>query len=365
MNRDPYEYLAERLNSIPNGFPPADDGAHLRLLQKLYTPQEAALTSNLRLTPETVDQIFNRLDVNFLAIKDQKALKVLLKQMARKGLVAVEKNSAGLCFRLLPFVVGVYEYQAGKIDKELALLFEDYYKKAFGRTLSVTPALHRVVPVNETITQGIEIRPHENVLEIINKARAWGLLDCICRAQKQLVGDPCIHPIDVCMAMSQKPGAFDNNPGIKSLTRQQALDVLSRAAKSGLVHSVSNTRDENFYICNCCTCSCGILRGLAELGIANAVARSPFINQVDDSLCIACETCAEYCQFDALELVGKTMHVNRSKCVGCGVCVPACEENAMSLVRRTEDEILEIPASEFEWWEHRADNRQIDLNVIL
>ena len=365
MDREPYEYLAERLNSIPNGFPPADDGTHLRLLQKLYTPQEAALTSILRLSPETVDQIFNRLEVDFLAIKDKKALKDLLKQMARKGLVAVEKNSAGLCFGLLPFVVGVYEYQAGRIDKELALLFEDYYKKAFGRILSATPALHRVVPVNETITQGIEIRPHENVLKIVNKARAWGLLDCICRVQKKLIGDPCIHPIDVCMAMSQKPGAFDNNPAIKPLTQQQALDVLSRAAQAGLVHSVSNTRDGNSYICNCCNCSCGILRGLAELGIANAVAHSPFINQVDGFMCTACETCVDYCQFDALQLVGKKMNVNRLKCVGCGVCVPACEENAMSLVRRPEDEILKIPASELEWREERAGNRQIDLKVIL
>ena len=365
MYQKPYKDLADRLNSTPNGFPPTDDGTELRLLEKLYTPLEAAIASQLRLTPETIEQIYNRLDTAGSQIKDAKELKAQLKQMARNGLIAVERTSAGLAFGLLPFVVGIYEYQAGRIDSELAQLFEEYYHQAFGEALSVEPAFHRVVPVNETITHGIEIRPHENVVEIVNNAQAWGVLDCICRVQKKLIGDPCQHPIDVCMAMSQKPGAFNNNAHIRSLTREQALEVLVRAAEAGLVHSVSNTREGNSYLCNCCTCSCGILRGLADLGIANAVASSPFINQVDDTLCNACETCVEYCQFDALELVQNTMQVNHSRCVGCGVCVPACEEGAMALVRRPDGEILEIPESEIDWQKERAEFRQIDLSKIL
>jgi len=43
MSKNPYKRLAERLNALPNGFPPTEDGAELRLLEKLYTPEEAAL----------------------------------------------------------------------------------------------------------------------------------------------------------------------------------------------------------------------------------------------------------------------------------------------------------------------------------
>jgi len=48
-----YARLAARLDELPNGFPPAPDGSHLRLLAKLYTPDEAALAAQLRLTLET------------------------------------------------------------------------------------------------------------------------------------------------------------------------------------------------------------------------------------------------------------------------------------------------------------------------
>ena len=48
-----YRHLATRLNELPNGFPPAPDGAELRLLAYLFTPEEAALAAQLRLTLET------------------------------------------------------------------------------------------------------------------------------------------------------------------------------------------------------------------------------------------------------------------------------------------------------------------------
>jgi hypothetical protein len=48
VNDSPYRQLANRLNELPNGFPPAPDGAELRLLAYLFTPEEAALAAQLR-----------------------------------------------------------------------------------------------------------------------------------------------------------------------------------------------------------------------------------------------------------------------------------------------------------------------------
>ena len=93
MNQNPYKDLAERLNSTPNGFPPTDDGTELRLLEKLYTPQEAEIASQLRLTPESIEQISNRLDTSDTQFKDVKELKTQLKQMARNGLIAVDRTA--------------------------------------------------------------------------------------------------------------------------------------------------------------------------------------------------------------------------------------------------------------------------------
>jgi len=355
---DPYQLLARRLDELPNGFPPAEDGAELRILEKLYSPEEARLAAGLRLTLETPEQIAERLDIDDPALRDK------LKSMARKGLIAAGKVEGGLGFGLMPFVVGIYESQIGWIDEELARMFEDYYFQAFGKILQVQPAVHRVIPVGESVRMDMEIHPYESAAGIVGSAAAWGVQDCICRKQKALVGDPCEHPVDICMVLSAKPGAFDNSSVIKALTQEEALATLQRAAQAGLVHSVTNSQRDMSYICNCCTCSCGILRGLAELGIANAVARSAFVNKVDESLCMACEDCISACQFGALSM-SDIVVIDESRCVGCGVCVVVCPEGALSLERRPDDEMMPIPASEVDWMHQRAAARGIDLERVL
>jgi heterodisulfide reductase subunit A-like polyferredoxin len=94
------------------------------------------------------------------------------------------------------------------------------------------------------------------------------------------------------------------------------------------------------------------------MGIANAVARSAFVNQVDLGLCITCEACYSYCQFSALELAGGQTRVNETRCVGCGVCVPACPEGALALVRRPLADILPAPVDSTEWGRLRLAARE-------
>jgi Pyruvate/2-oxoacid:ferredoxin oxidoreductase delta subunit len=361
MTDDVYRRLAQRLDTLPNGFPPAEDGAELRILEYLFTPEEAELASNLRLTLETPKEIATRLG------RDPRAVRTMLKVMTRKGLIKADRAEKGLGYGLMPFVVGIYEYQIGHIDAEFAQLFEDYYHEAFSQMMKVAPKFHRVIPVEETVRNDMEVRPFESATSIVESAQAWGVVDCICRVQKALIGDPCGHPIDVCMVLHERPGVFDNSSVVQALTKDEALATLKRAADAGLVHSVSNSQDGHTYICNCCTCSCGILRGMADLGIANVIARSAFVNTVDPELCVACENCIEYCQFDALALDedGFCIEINDTRCVGCGVCVPACPEEALTLVRRPEDEVLPVPPTHDDWLKERADARGIDLNLVL
>ena len=60
MEESPYKRLAERLDALPNGFPPTEDGVELHLLAKIFTPEEAELAAQLRLTQETPKQIAGR-----------------------------------------------------------------------------------------------------------------------------------------------------------------------------------------------------------------------------------------------------------------------------------------------------------------
>jgi Pyruvate/2-oxoacid:ferredoxin oxidoreductase delta subunit len=358
MQTDPYRLLAQRLDSLPNGYPPSPDGLEIKLLERLFTPQEAELTSHLRLTFESSRQIAERTG------GDPKEVRDLLKSMAIRGLINAGRIEGGLGYGLLPFVVGIYEMQIERIDTDLAQLFEDYYQQSFGHILNIEPGFHRVIPVGESVRVDMEIRPYESAADIVTNAQAWGVVDCICRKQKALIGDACDHPVEVCMMLNQNPGAFDQSSHIRALTLDEAMATLQVAAEAGLVHSVSNDQRGSSYICNCCTCSCGILRGISELGIANAVAHSAFVNQVDEDLCIACEDCLEYCQFDALSMEF-TAQVDQLRCVGCGVCVQSCPENALILVRRPEREVELVPSSKSDWMQQRAAARGIDLTQVL
>ena len=360
MEKNSYKKLAERLDALPNGFPPTKDGVELRMLAKLFMPVEAELAAQLRLTREVPEQVAKRLG------RDTAEVRGLLKGMARRGLIAAGRTEAGLGYGLLPFVVGIYENQVNSIDKEFALLFESYYKQVFGKVMTTLPQYHRVIPVNESIKVDMEVRPFESAADLVMNAQAWGVLDCICRKQKALIGEGCDHPIDVCMALANVPDAFKDNPVIRAQTCEESLATLKRAAEAGLVHTVSNNQQGVHYICNCCTCSCGILRGMAELGIANVVARSSYVNQVDKAVCNGCEDCISYCQFDALTMSDSlVVEVNAVRCVGCGVCVPVCSTGALGLMLRPESELVLPPETLKEWGTKRAAERGIDLANVL
>jgi ferredoxin len=346
-----YRALADRLNALPNGFPPTDDGRELKLLAKLYTPEEAGLAAQLMPSLETTEEIAARTGREAAEVRNQ------LKAMSRRGLIAAGRREDALGFKLMPFVVGIYEAQVASMDEEMARLFEDYFQSGFGNMLAVKPQFHRVIPVNETVRNSMEVRPFESAVEIVNAMQSWGVQDCICRKQKALIGQGCDHPIDVCMVFHPRPNAFENHPVIRALTYAEALGTLRRAAEAGLVHSVSNSEEGTYYICNCCTCSCGILRGMVELGIANVVASSAFVNQVDEVICNGCEDCIKACQFNALSMVEMIASVDTVRCTGCGVCVLACSTGALGLVRRPEEEVKPVPHTHADWEIARAAER--------
>ena len=52
-----YTRLARVLDTLPNGFPPSADGVEFDLLRKIFTPREAELFCDMRLTFETAEQV--------------------------------------------------------------------------------------------------------------------------------------------------------------------------------------------------------------------------------------------------------------------------------------------------------------------
>ncbi|MBC7186103.1 MAG: 4Fe-4S binding protein [Calditrichaeota bacterium] len=340
---DPYEKLAQRLDQTPNGFPRTASGVELRLLAKLFTPEEAALAAELTLQPETAEELALRLG------RDRHELRHILKEMLKKGLIDAEPGKGGFAYKLLPFVVGIYEHQNAQIDEEFAHLFEDYYRQDIHRVMTARPYVHSVIPVEQAFPWEVEVLPYEQASHYIEQARAWGVLNCICRVQKRLIGQGCRHSVDNCLVLSPRPGAFDHATAIRALSKEEALAVLAAAEQEGLVHSTSNVQEGVSYICNCCICSCGVLRGIAELGALGAVAPSSYQASVDSTLCSACGTCIERCQFGALALDGASCTVEVRRCVGCGLCVSTCPTGAIRLELRAPEDRQSPPRTEEEW----------------
>jgi electron transport complex protein RnfB len=352
MSLDPaYRKLAQRLDEIPNGFPPTASGAELRLLAKIFEPEEAALAAVMRLSREPAEAIAER------AGMDPEAARNLLKTMTRKGQIRAGRKGGKLAFGLMPFAVGIYEEQLSRMDAEMAGLFEEYYRETQGAFARYEPAVHRVLPVEEAVPASIEIYPFERATEMLENAQAWGVRDCICRVQQKLIGRGCDHPVEACLVFAPVPGVFDHSDVTRAITKDEALAILRQAADSGLVHSPGNFRDGHYYICNCCTCCCGVLRTVAEFGMPTAIANSGFVITVDETLCAGCGDCLERCPFGALSLPEDVCVVDVGRCVGCGVCAAVCPAEALSLARRPEDQIVAPPADFGEWSVRRARSR--------
>lgn len=348
-----YQALAAHLDAYPQGFPATQSRKELEILAYLFSPEEAQFALHLSLAYTPMSELVEQAGIS------QSECQALLKSMTAKGLINMRRGTSGVEVSMPPFVVGFYESQVHRMDATFAQLFEDYYQEARHEMLAVDPQLHRVVPVNASIKTDVEILPEEQVSTLLSRKKAWAVIDCICRKQKALLGQACDHPLRVCLVMSDTPGAFDNVPVMDAMDLESALQVLDMAAQAGLVHTVSNRKGDISYVCNCCTCSCALLRGIAEAHMSNVVARSAYFARVDEELCIGCGECEAMCQFNAIS-IGQVALIDRNICTGCGVCTRACPEVAITLKRRPSDEIKAIPDTVDDWLLQRSQARGLD-----
>ena len=83
MTDDAYRKLAQRLDAIPNGFPTTESGVELRLLAKIFTPEEATLAAVMRLGREPAVDIAARISM------DADTAYRTLRGMARKGQIRI------------------------------------------------------------------------------------------------------------------------------------------------------------------------------------------------------------------------------------------------------------------------------------
>ncbi|HEX7392828.1 MAG TPA: 4Fe-4S binding protein [Thermoplasmata archaeon] len=340
-----YENLAEALDKLPNGFPRTPSKVEIRILKKLFSPEEASLGGQMGRTKETPDVIASR-----TGLTPEEARTRLL-NMADKGLAWNYEEDGKSLFRLAPFIVGIYE--ASSMDHELAHMIEEYLSTGGAEgIMRPQPAIHRVVPAQKAV-KSEWILPYDDVKAILTRSKSFVLRDCICRDQQKHVGNECRFPLRTCLSFSDS----ESPPGKSSISKDEALAFLDKAEELGLVHTVNNVTKGIGYVCNCCGCCCGLLRGITDWGIENSVASANYFARIDPDECVGCGTCNDRCQVHAIREENGVSVVDLAKCIGCGLCVTGCPNGAAQLEKKPEAEVVP-PAADFKTWEdQRLRNR--------
>jgi len=336
-----YENLASALDRLPNGFPRTRSNVEIRILKKIFSTEEAKLASQLSGSWESIDTIAKRVGLSVQGTVEK------LGKMARRGLAWYDDENGKPSFRLAPFVVGIYESQLENMDHELAHLVEDYFANGGAEgIMKPEPALHRVVPAQKAVKSEL-ILPYDDVKAILLNSKSFGLRDCICRVQRKTLGHKCDFPLRTCLYFS----SYERPPNENTISQEDALALLDKAEEIGLVHTVSNVMKGVGYVCNCCGCCCGILRGINDWGIKNSVAHANYIATIDPDECVNCGTCRTRCQVHAITEQDGISVVNTERCIGCGLCATGCPNDAAKLKRKPSSEIIN-PPQDFAAWEH-------------
>lgn len=357
MNEDKYQKLAKVLDTLPNGFPSTDSGVELKLLKKIFRPEDIDLFCDLRLEFETAEQISERTG------RPLEGLVEHLDEMSERGQIFRIDFQDVKVYKMVPWIIGIYEFQLPRMDREMAEMWEEYKRSYVPAFVKTKPHLMQVIPIEKKIANKQQALPYEQVSTIIENSQSFAVFDCICKKQKRLVGQGCDKPVEVCTAFAPIPGVFDEISHFRAISKSEAYAVLDKAEEAGLVHMTWNVEGGHFFICNCCGCCCPNLEAINKLGVkASDAVNSSYYAEINAEECTACGICKdERCQVDAIEQRDDGYRVVSGKCIGCGLCVSTCPAEAISLKRKRPEEIHQPPKDEMDWYVRRASERGVDI----
>jgi ferredoxin len=344
MEEKRYQALADHLDRLPGGFAPSSTGAELRLLQRLFTPQEADLAVHLTLDREEAQVIAGRAGLSLTETEQR------LDEMADKGLIlSVQPEDGPTLYQAAPFIVGIYEFQVNNLNEGLLHDLADYWRTAKPRPRPQTIPQMRTIPVGQSIDPQLRALPYEQADAIVKSHDRYAVAPCICRRHAKLAGGGCDAPEETCLIFGDFADYYVRSGMGRAIDQSEVLDILAKANVANLVLQPSNSQDSTF-ICCCCGCCCGILGGLKRHPKPAEAVVNAFIAQLEPELCLGCWTCLDRCQMQALTEDGDRVALNADRCIGCGLCVSTCPSGALKLVRKLESERLHVPPTMDDTW---------------
>ncbi|MDO4321718.1 MAG: 4Fe-4S binding protein [Lachnospiraceae bacterium] len=171
-----------------------------------------------------------------------------------------------------------------------------------------------------------EVLPLEEVLAFIDgREDTPYLAKCDCRRLIQ----NCAQPTDTCITYRTAPNSFVRRGQARPITREEAREIVKRADRRGLIHTVNPGG-----ICSCCTDCCYLFRAAKARSSLGVWPKVSYAVKLDQAKCINCGACRKRCRFSVFT-AGQELQISRpDQCQGCGLCVTGCPSRALSLEKR-------------------------------
>ncbi len=337
MAKDVYKNLAERLDNLPGGFPSTRNGVELRILRRLFTPEEARFALNLNRVPEEVPIVARRAKIS----QDEAARR--LEKMAKKGLIyRLEYDKKPMKYMAAQYVIGIWEFHVNDLNSELIKDMNEYIPTLFNLdTWKKAPQL-RTVPVGQSISTRLEAIPYEKAEELVRAHEKFLVAPCICRKEHKMMEKGCNKPEESCLILGRGADYYKRNGLGRTIDLKEALEILRRADSTGLVLQCSNAQ-KIMNICCCCGCCCQVLKTVKRHPMPSSIISSPFQAHAEPESCEGCGVCVERCQMEALTLEDDKVVLDLNRCIGCGLCVTTCSTGSLTLARKPDSEQRYVP----------------------
>lgn len=306
--RENLKKLCEKIND--GHYIITEDSAEYKVFEKWMTDEQINLLLNVKGT----------MKINFLANIAKRA--GVEKEKARE--IMHELTEIGLLVQVLPplgkmelylmplYTPGVFEFlllneKFCRAHPEIAYAFQQHATKSQEEHAMNTPmgaGIMRVIPVESAIPAETQQIDHEKCSYYIEKNEGHlCALPCQCRRVRKLMNEGA-GDLDesFCLFMGHVADMFINLGRGKSLTKQEAYELIKRTEALGCVHQITTLEQGNtFAICNCQPESCLAL-GVTQYFNVPTVSRSNYIAEINPENCVACGQCVPTCANNAIKM---------------------------------------------------------------
>ena len=331
-----YRRLQRHIDKMPIGFPATESGVELRVLEHLFTPEEAEMALHLSAIPEPIEKIHSRAKKDGIELRE---LRHGLNRLAGKGAIQKSKVEGKPHYAKMMLAIGMFEFQANRLTKELHQDFLQYMDEEFGKAFHTKKTSQmRTIPISEEVIPERTVGTYDGARDLVEKSEGpFSVINCVCRQGMDLLEEPCSQTDirETCLLLGEFAQVTIKSGNSRELSREEMLAILERADDIGMVLQPQNTQDPHF-ICCCCGCCCGVLSSAKKLPRPAEYFDTNYYAEVDGELCTECETCGDRCQMDAISYVDGVATVEILRCIGCGLCVTTCPDGAIQLFEKQE-----------------------------